>query len=61
VFDIDYAATNAWDNFQLAMPVNQPTLLRAVYEIVPDASTESNGIWTGRIVSAPLKVTIHPR
>lgn len=60
VVDIRFAPEH-WKkpHLELVKPAADGTIgLRAVYEIEPDAQTEKDGVWTGRVVSKELRVLV---
>jgi len=61
VFEIDYTNANAWENFPKAAPDDSQISMQATYEIRSDPAPEVNRVWTGKVVSKPLKIAIHPR
>jgi hypothetical protein len=60
VLEIDYANPKVWENFPKSSQGNGPVRMRVVFEIYRDPGTELNKIWTGKVVSEPINITIHP-
>lgn len=59
VIDVYFADPKVWDGFRRATnKMFFTATLSAVYEIRADEDASENGIWTGRIVSAPVQVDI---
>ncbi len=60
IFEVHHADTNAWENFPKAGQGLTPISMRAVFEVRTNTATDLHGIWTGKIYSESLRVTIYP-
>lgn len=59
VIDVYFADSDAWEGF----PVGRVATLsmRAVFEARPDPATEISKVWTGKVISEALMITILPK
>ena len=61
VFEIDYSNKNAWENFPTPIANDSQISIQAVFENAPETTHDKHQVWSGKIVSRSLTVTIRPR